>query len=117
MRNPFIRLFHSRDKPRDAISAAPSFYFGTSGAGKSVTVSSAIQAQAVAEDFCRVTFTSPAPEPVRLAVLLIRWRNDIKPGMWVLFQNEKWTISTLGEYSFRRKYLGLKASIAKGVSG
>ena len=30
------------------------------------------QAQAVAEDFCRVTFDdrSPAPEPVRLAVLL-----------------------------------------------
>ena len=47
----------------------------------------------------------------------IRWRDDIEPGMWVLFQNEKWTISTLGEYSFRRKYLGLKASIAKGVSG
>ena len=29
------------------------------------------QAQAVAEDFCRVAFTSPAPEPVRLAVLLM----------------------------------------------
>ena len=29
------------------------------------------QAQAVAEDFCRVTFTSPAPAPVRLAVLLM----------------------------------------------
>jgi uncharacterized phage protein (predicted DNA packaging) len=29
------------------------------------------QAQATAEDFCRVTFTEPAPEPVRLAVLLM----------------------------------------------
>lgn len=29
------------------------------------------QAQASAEDFCRVTFTEPAPEPVRLAVLLM----------------------------------------------
>jgi len=29
------------------------------------------QAQAVAEDYCRVTFTEPAPEPVRLAVLLM----------------------------------------------
>lgn len=29
------------------------------------------QAQAVAEDYCRVTFESPAPEPVRLAVLLM----------------------------------------------
>ena len=29
------------------------------------------QTQAVAEDYCRVTFESPAPEPVRLAVLLM----------------------------------------------
>ena len=47
----------------------------------------------------------------------IRYRKDIKPGMWVIFQDEKWIISTLGEYSFKRTYLGLKASIAKGVSG
>lgn len=47
----------------------------------------------------------------------IRWRNDVKPGMWVLFNGEKWNITTLGEYSFSRTYLGLKASIAKGVSG
>lgn len=47
----------------------------------------------------------------------IRWRSDVKPGMWVLFNDEKWVISTLGEYSFKREWLGLKASIAKGVSG
>lgn len=47
----------------------------------------------------------------------IRYRSDVKPGMWVLFQDKKWNISTLGEYSFRKKYLGLKASIAKGVGG
>lgn len=29
------------------------------------------QAQAVAEDFCRVSFSNEAPEPVRLAVLLM----------------------------------------------
>lgn len=29
------------------------------------------QVQAVAEDYCRVTFTEEAPEPVRLAVLLM----------------------------------------------
>lgn len=28
------------------------------------------QAQAVAEDYCRVQFSNPAPEPVRLAILL-----------------------------------------------
>jgi len=29
------------------------------------------QAQATAEDYCRVAFEDPAPEPVRLAVLLM----------------------------------------------
>ena len=29
------------------------------------------QAQAAAEDYCRVQFSEPAPEPVRLAVLLM----------------------------------------------
>ena len=47
----------------------------------------------------------------------IRYRSDIRPGMWVRFRGEKWSISTLGEYQFRRTYLGLKASLSKGVSG
>ena len=32
----------------------------------------------------------------------IRYRKDVKPGMWVKFQDEKWIISTLGEYSFKK---------------
>ena len=47
----------------------------------------------------------------------IRYRSDIKPGMWVNWNGDKWNISTLGEYQFKRTYLGLKASIAKGVAG
>lgn len=47
----------------------------------------------------------------------IRYRADVQPGMWVKFRDQKWYISTLGEYSFQKAYLGLKASIAKGVSG
>ena len=47
----------------------------------------------------------------------IRYRADVEPGMWVRFRNVKWQISTLGEYGFARAYLGLKASLAKGVSG
>ena len=62
MRNPLAPLFHARDKPgrraspgrrtsprsvRDAVSAAPTFYFGQSGAGKSVTAYSAVQVSAV----------------------------------------------------------------------
>ena len=47
MKNPFSTLFRARDKPKDAVSAAPSFYFGTSGSGKSVTAQSAIQLSTV----------------------------------------------------------------------
>lgn len=37
MKNPFSYLFRARDKPQNAVSAAPSFYFGMSGSGKSVS--------------------------------------------------------------------------------
>ena len=47
MKNPFSSLFRARDKPKDSVSAAPTFYFGTSGSGKSVTVQSAIQLSTV----------------------------------------------------------------------
>ena len=47
MKNPFSGLFRARDKPQDSVSAAPVFYFGTSGSGKSVTVQSAIQLSTV----------------------------------------------------------------------
>ena len=47
MKNPFSGLFRARDKPRDSVSAAPVFYFGTSGAGKSVTAQTAIQLSTV----------------------------------------------------------------------
>ena len=41
MKNPFSYLFRARDKPQNAVSAAPSFYFGMSGSGKSVSPNSA----------------------------------------------------------------------------
>ncbi len=47
----------------------------------------------------------------------IRSREDIRPGMWVRFQDVKWIISTLEGYGYQRRYLGLKAYRAKGVSG
>jgi SPP1 family predicted phage head-tail adaptor len=34
----------------------------------------------------------------------IRYRADIAAGMWVRFRGERWIISTLGEYGFRRRY-------------
>ena len=47
MKNPFSGLFRARDKPKDAVSGAPSFYFGTSGSGKAVTAQTAIQLSTV----------------------------------------------------------------------
>ncbi|MGI6700778.1 MAG: phage portal protein [Christensenellales bacterium] len=47
MKNPFTNLFRARDKPQDAVSAAPVFYFGISSAGKPVTAQTAIQLSTV----------------------------------------------------------------------
>jgi HK97 family phage portal protein len=47
MKNPFSLLFRARDKPQNAISSAPLFYFGSSNAGKRVTVETGIQLSAV----------------------------------------------------------------------
>lgn len=47
MRNPIRKLFRARDKPVNSVSAAPTFFFGTSGSGKSVTASTAIQVSTV----------------------------------------------------------------------
>ena len=47
MKNPFSGLFRARDKPQDSVSAAPAFYFGTSGSGKAVNAQTAIQLSTV----------------------------------------------------------------------
>ena len=47
MKNPISRLFHPRDKPTNAVSAAPVFYFGASGSGKAVNARTAIQMSTV----------------------------------------------------------------------
>jgi HK97 family phage portal protein len=47
VKSPLTWLFRSRDKPTNVISTAPTFYFGMSGAGKSVTARSAIQVSTV----------------------------------------------------------------------
>lgn len=47
MKNPFLSLFRARDKPRDAVSAAQTFYFGSSTSGKSVNPRNAVQVSTV----------------------------------------------------------------------
>ena len=47
MRNPFNRLFHSRDKPQNRIGGAFSFLFGGTSSGKTVNERTAMQTTAV----------------------------------------------------------------------
>ena len=47
MKNPFSSLFRARDKPKDSVSSAVSFFFGNSGAGKPVSAETAIQLSTV----------------------------------------------------------------------
>ncbi len=47
MKNPISKLFRARDKPTNAISSAPSVFFGSAGSGKSVSALSAMQMSAV----------------------------------------------------------------------
>ena len=47
MKNPLTALFRARDKPKDSVSSAPSFFFGTSGSGKPVNATTAIQLSTV----------------------------------------------------------------------
>ncbi len=42
-----LSLFRARDKPKNAVSAAPAFFFGSSVAGKTVTARTAIQVSTV----------------------------------------------------------------------
>ena len=47
MKNPFLGLFRARDKPRDAVSAATTFFFGSSASGKAVNPKNAVQVSTV----------------------------------------------------------------------
>lgn len=47
MKNPFSGFFRSRDKPQNAISAAPTFFFGSSNSGKTVNPKNAVQMSTV----------------------------------------------------------------------
>lgn len=75
---------------------------------------------AVEDDSSRRTvieFVGQAETTERGLCFAIRWRGDILPGMWVLWQGEKQTITKLGEYDFKRRYLKLTTVSAKGVCG
>lgn len=38
----------------------------------------------------------------------IRWREDIEPGMIVIFEGTRYEIVALGGFDFKKRYLGMK---------
>ena len=72
---------------------------------------------AVEDDSSRYAFVGQAETAERGLCFVIRWRGDIQPGMWVLWRGEKQTITKLGEYDFKRRYLKLSTVAAKEVGG
>lgn len=70
---------------------------------------------AAEDDFSRYIFAGQAETVERGLCFIIRWRGDIQPGMWVMWNGEKQTITKLDEYDFKRRYMKLTTVSAKGV--
>ena len=65
----------------------------------------------------RYLVAGDAGTAARGLVFVIRWREDIVPGMWVRFRDEKHRIEKVEEYDFKRRYLKLTTASSKGVGG
>ena len=72
---------------------------------------------AVEDDSSRYLIAGDAETAERGLRFIIRWRGDIRPGMWVRFRDEKHQIEKVEEYDFRRRYLKLTTESSKGVGG
>ena len=72
---------------------------------------------AVEDDSSRYVVAGDTETAKRGLCFIIRWRGDIQPGMWVLWNGEKQIITRLGEYDFKRRYLKLTTASSKGVGG
>lgn len=47
---------------------------------------------------------------------IIRWRQDVRPGMWIRFRGVRYLITEIGEYDFRRRYMRLVTQAQEGVA-
>lgn len=74
------------------------------------------QVWAKVEDCDSRYFTSGDVENTERGIwFTIRWRSDVQPGMWVLWNGQKQIITEIGEYDFKRRYLRLTTKAVKGV--
>ncbi len=71
---------------------------------------------AAAEDASsRYFFSAGAENSEHGLAFIIRWREGIRPGMWVMWNGEKQIITKLDEYDFKRRYMRLTTESVKGV--
>lgn len=63
----------------------------------------------------RYFFSGDAENAERGLAFVIRWRSDVRPGMWALWNGEKYIITQIGGYDFQRRYMRLVTSASKGV--
>lgn len=70
---------------------------------------------AAEDDSSRFFFSADAENAERGLCFIIRWRSDIRPGLWIMWNNEKQLITKLGEYDFKRRYMKLTTESVKGV--
>ena len=46
---------------------------------------------------------------------IIRWHSGITPGMWVEYEGKRHTITDIGEYDFKHRYMQLITERIEGV--
>lgn len=69
----------------------------------------------IEDDSSRYFFSGDTENAERGLAFIIRWRSDVRPGMWVLWNGEKRVITQIGEYDFKGRYMRLVTSASKGV--
>ena len=67
------------------------------------------------DDTSRYFTAADAENAERRICFIIRWCNDVKAGMWVMWNGEKQLITEIAEYDYKRSYMKLTTRSVKGV--
>ena len=70
----------------------------------------------IEDDASKYIYRADAANAQRGLRFFIRWRGDVQPGMWVEWDGKKHTITEIGEYDFKRRYLKLITQSVEGVN-
>lgn len=70
----------------------------------------------IEDDSARYFFSGDSENTSRGLAFIIRWRDGIRPGMWVLWDGIRRQITQIGEFDFRHRYLRLITTATKGVN-